>query len=399
MAEASAYVAVTTGDGRLVYFSAKARPPQPGLEQALTSLLYELAKRKYSELLGDRVRVDAVKALKAMGFNVEDVQFAVSYRCPSCAASIQLTPEIVVYVCPYCGWAGSVFGEEISLLAWPAGRREDLKTLVERSGCVLVSADLRYVPFWVFEAHVDAEYAALVTYQKKRAVPTSAHPRARSYEVRVETRQARVSGRVDFDSVKALPARFAVEIYGGAQLRSWVQSMWHYDPPRKLGVEETRLFAPNILAPELSEETARVRAEDELEDDAAAMAKRSAAKQVEGSVVSVRLLKFKPRVGFRRASLVFAPYWIFTYARDGGLYTGSAVGPELSKLRLELPLSNVERAARLLGSLLAIVGAGLAAEVLYEVSSDMLFPLVAAGLGILAAVKLAASAYAPAKVD
>ncbi|MEM5825589.1 MAG: hypothetical protein QXX58_04070, partial [Thermofilaceae archaeon] len=87
MAEASAYVAATTGDGRLVYLSAKASPPQPGLEQALTSLLYELAKRKYSELLGDRVRVDALRALRAMGFKVDDVLIAVSYRCPQCGAS------------------------------------------------------------------------------------------------------------------------------------------------------------------------------------------------------------------------------------------------------------------------------------------------------------------------
>ncbi|MEM1715360.1 MAG: hypothetical protein QXE91_06235 [Thermofilaceae archaeon] len=398
MAEASAYVAATTGDGRLVYLSAKASPPQPGLEQALTSLLYELAKRKYSELLGDRVRVDALRALRAMGFKVDDVLIAVSYRCPQCGASIQLTPEIVVYVCPYCGWAGSVFGEEVSLLAWPAGRREDLRGLVERSGCELVSAELRYVPFWVFEAHVDAEYVALVTYQETRVVPGGPFDREGSHRVRVETRRTRVSGRVVFDSVKALPARFAVEIYGGEQLRTWVQSMWYYGPPQRLSAEEAKLFAPSILAPELSERVARARAEDELEDDAAAEAKRSAERQVRGSVVSVQLLRFRPSVSFKRASLVFAPYWIFTYSRGGALYTGSAVGPELSKLKLELPLSNVERAARLLGSLLAVFGAGLVAELTFRATSGVLLPLFVAGVGLIAAVKLATSAYAPARV-
>ncbi|MEM1523396.1 MAG: hypothetical protein QXU69_10225, partial [Thermofilaceae archaeon] len=151
-------------------------------------------------------------------------------------------------------------------------------------------------------------------------------------------------------------------------------------------------------APELSEGVARARAEDELEDDAAAEARWSAERQVGGSVVSVQLLRFKPSVSFKRASLVFAPYWIFTYSRGGALYTGSAAGPDLSKLKLELPLSNVERAARLLGSLLAVFGAGVAAELTFRATSDVLPPLLVAGVGLIVAVKLATSAYAPARV-
>jgi len=48
---AVANVSATTRDGRLVYLSATARPAQPGLEEALTSLLYKLAERSYPELL------------------------------------------------------------------------------------------------------------------------------------------------------------------------------------------------------------------------------------------------------------------------------------------------------------------------------------------------------------
>lgn len=401
-ATSSAYAAVTTGDGRLVYLSASAKPVQPGLERALTEVLYELAKSSYVKLFGDRVRVDALRMLKARGFEVEDVVISVSYRCPRCSASVQLTPETIIYVCPYCGWAGSVFGKEVSLLAWPAGRREDVEALVRRRGCELVSAELRYVPFWVFEASVSADYTALVVYRERRVVARGSYARAYGggprWEVEVATRRASVSGRVAFSAVKAIPLRLGVEIYGGEKLRAWVQRAWETRPPSRIEAEEARSFAASMLAPEIGEDAARVRAEDELEDYAAAKARRDAATHVRGDVVSVKLIRLEPRVEFRGSALVFAPYWFFTYSRSGSLYSGSAAGPELSTLELELPLSNAERVARLLGALASAMAAGLAADFISRATLDPLLPLAVGGLGLLAAMKLTTSAYAPAKV-
>ncbi|MEM4411962.1 MAG: hypothetical protein QXO66_03855, partial [Thermofilum sp.] len=90
---ATAFVALTTRDGRLVYLSAAARPARPGLEQALTSLLYELGRRDFAELHGDRIRLDLSRKLREIGFPVEELEITVSLRCPQCAASLQLSPE------------------------------------------------------------------------------------------------------------------------------------------------------------------------------------------------------------------------------------------------------------------------------------------------------------------
>ena len=395
----SAYVAATTGDGRLIYLSATASPAQPGLEQALTEVLHELAKRSYAELPGDRARVDAMRMLRSMGFAVEELSIAVSYRCPQCAASIQLSPEIVVYVCPYCGWAGTVFGKSVRLLAWPAGRREDVEALIRRRGCTPVSIELRYLPFWVFEADVTADYVALVTYEYEEFQyydDYHGRPRVRT---RVVTRRRRVAGRVSFSATRAVLARLRPGLLGGGELKTWVESAWVMQPPSPLSEEEAKAFASSMLAPELDEGVARVRAEDAREDSAASRARRDAGRRVPGTVVDVRLLSFRPRITFKRGELVFAPYWLFSYTRGGSLYSGSAVGPQLSTLRLELPLSNAERALRLVGALLVSLVAGLAAELVVRVAQSLALLLMVAAMGLFAAAKLALSAYEPAKVE
>lgn len=393
MSEAKAFVAETTGDGRLVYLSAVARPAQPGLEEALTGLLHELARRSYSELHGDRLRFDALRALRSMGFAVEDLEVAVSYRCPQCGASIRLSPETVVYVCPYCGWAGDVRGGRVEVRAWPPGHRGLIESLVRRLGGELASAELRYVPFWVFEAKVEAEYTANVVYTA---------PVTRSYwdrqEVRYVRRRTVVSGRVSFEGVRAVPARLSAEVFGGEELRTWVEHKWMLEQPPALGAEEAKPIAPSMLAPELSAEAAAEVATDYFEDEAAGRAVSSAKRRAPGRVEEVVLERFSPSVTIRGRNLVFAPYWFFTYRRGPGLYSGAAVGSEATPLRVELPMSNVERAARLAGSWLASTAGGLMAELAFRWQVSPLLLLFAAVFSILYAAKLASSAFAPAKV-
>lgn len=395
MSEAKAFVAETTADGRLVYLSAVARPAQPGLEQALTSLLHELARRSYPELHGDRVRFDALRALKSMGFAVEDVEVAVSYRCPQCGASIQLNPEAVVYVCPYCGWVGDVRGGKVAVRAWPAGHRGLVEKLVRELGGEVVSVELRYVPFWVFEAGVEAEYAATVVY--RRARPAERYGR-QPYETRYVRERMAVSGRVRFRGVKAVPARLHAEVFGGEELRLWVERKWSFQQPPALEAEAAKPIAPSMLAPELSGEVAAEVAVDELEDRAAEEARSDARRRAPGPVEEVKLERFAPKVSIERRELVFAPYWFFSFRKGSGLYSGAAVGSEVSPLRVELPLSNAERVARLAGSWLAAAGSGLMLELArwWQVEPPML--LIALGLGLLATAKLASSAFAPAKV-
>ena len=385
MEAAQAFVAEATADGRLVYLSAVARPAQPGLEQALTGLLHELARRSYSELHGDRVRFDALQALKSMGFAVEDVEIAVSYRCPQCGASIQLNPEAVVYVCPYCGWAGSVTGESVAIRAWPAGHRGLVEGLARRLGGALVSAELRYAPLWVAEASAAAEAVARVTCRAGKAE-------------RTVRQSVRVGGRY----TRALLARLHAEVLGGSELERWAERAWRRAEPKALSPEEAKPIAPSTLAPEISAEAAAEAARDAIEDELAEAAKKEAERLAErggaGTAVRVELESFRASVEIERLELAFAPLWLFTYRRGLGLYSGAAVGPSCEPLAAEVRISNLERAARLAASWLAAVGgAGLVELALRESGRDPRALLAGFG-GVALAVFVASTAFKPAKV-
>lgn len=384
---ATAFVALTTQDGRLVYLSASAKPAQPGLEQALTSLLYDLGRRNFSELHGDRVRVDLLKKLEEAGFAVEELEIAVSYRCPQCGASIQLNPETVVYVCPYCGWTGDVRGKSLKILAWPPAPRSAVEKLAGRLGGVLVSAELKYIPVWVSGAEGVANYTATVTYVVSRRV---------GKQVVYEHRKKRVSGVVSVSSTEAVIARLNAEVFGAEEVSGWVKSTWTRSKPRELTANEAKPLANFVLAPEIGEEEAVEIVVDRVEDKLAEQAKVSARAGVPGRVEDVILNVFLPRVNVKWRNLVFVPYWHFTYRRPEGLFAGAAVGSEALSMVAEAPLSNARRAAALAGSWLLSIGAGAAVEALAKAGSGEFAVLVLA-MSMLGVYSLTRTAYRPAR--
>ena len=388
---AVANIAATTRDGRLVYLSAVARPAQPGLEEALTSLLYRLAERSYSELFGDRARFDAVRLLKEWGFQVEDLEITVSYRCPHCAASIQLNPEVVVYVCPYCGWAGDPFGRPVSILAWPPAPQEAVEQLARRLGGTLVTAQLLYIPLWVAEARAVADYTAVVTYTEAQRTPGG--------QVRYVTRRRRVSGTVTVRSTEAVVARLNAELFGAGRLEEWAARAWRARPPKELTAEEAKPIASSILAPELGESSAAELIKERLETIAAERARSDArTRSPRGAAIKVSLERFVPRVEVMRQALVFAPYWLFTYRTPSGLFSGVAIGPDASAIQAEAPMSNVERAAWLAGAWAVSLASGAFAQVFIEGGGNPLAPLALALLGASVSLLLAGNAFKPAKV-
>lgn len=388
---AVANIAATTQDGRLVYLSAVAKPAQPGLEGALTSLLYRLAERSYSELLGDRARFDAVRLLKEWGFQVENLEIAVSYRCPHCAASIQLNPEVVVYVCPYCGWAGDPFGRPVSILAWPPAPQSAVERLARRLGGTLVTAQLLYVPLWVAEARAEADYTALVTYTEAQRTPGG--------QLRYVTRRKRVSGTVTVQSTEAVVARLNAELFGAGRLEEWAARAWRARPPRQLAAEEAKPIAPSILAPELSESSAAELIKERLETMAADRARSDARMHSpRGVAIEVSLERFVPRVEVLRQALVFTPYWLFTYRTPSGLFAGVAIGPDAAAFQAEAPMSNVERAAWLAGAWAASLTSGALAQVLAKGGDSPAAALALALFGVSVSLFLAGNAFKPAKV-
>ncbi|MEM0494092.1 MAG: hypothetical protein QXU72_02350 [Thermofilum sp.] len=384
---ATAFVSLTTRDGRLVYLSAAARPARPGLEQVLTSLLYELGRRDFAELHGDRIRLDLSRKLREIGFPVEELEITVSLRCPQCAASLQLSPETVVYVCPYCGWAGDVYGRVLKILAWPPAPRSAVERLAGRLGGTLVSAELRYVPVWVAGAEGAASYRATVTY-----VVTRQHGK----QTVSERRRMSVSGTVSAKTIEPVIARLNAEIFGAEEITEWVRSAWALSKPKELSAEEAKPLAGFILAPEIGKEGAASIVVDTIEDNLAEKAKAEARARAPGSVEDVVLNEFNPKVNVEWIHLVFVPYWYFTYRRPEGLFAGAAVGPEASSRVAEAPLSNMRRAAALAGSWALSLATGAAVESFTSVGLGELAILIFF-FGLAGVYFLVRTAYKPAR--
>lgn len=384
---ATAFAALTTRDGRLVYLTARAKPAQPGLEQALTSLLYELGRRSYSELYGDTVRVDLLERLKSMGFRVDELEVAVSLRCPQCAASIQLSPETVVYVCPYCGWSGDVYGRSIKVLTWPPAQRYAIEQLANRLGGVLLSAELKYIPVWVVEGEGEARYTATVTYVVTRRVGKQEY---------TERRRMRTSGSVSVRSTEYVIARLNAEVFGAEEISEWLSRSWYRSKPRELSAEEAKPLASYILAPEIAQEEAAEISIDRIEDKLAEKAKAEARARAPGRVEDVVLDTFHVNARVNSSTLVYVPYWYFTYRRREGLFAGAAVGTEASSRVAEAPLSNASRAALLAAAGLVSLASGVVVQALAEAESG---GLVVLGfiLGLGGAYFLTQAAYRPAR--
>jgi len=394
-----AIVSITTRDGRLVYLSGVAKPPQPGLDEALSSVLASLSSHSYRELNGDRVVLEARKMLESQGFKVESLEIYVSHRCPMCGASINITPETVIYVCPYCGWTGDVYGHSLAFKVWPAPPREAVEEAARRLGGVLDNATLYYVPFWVFRVNVTGEYSGTAVYTVQRAerVPVR---RNRETEwvtvVRTETRTKKVAGKIRFEAVKGAFGRLYAEIFGAGELKSWVEHSWQTNPPKEMEASELKKYAENFLSAEVSDEEAFGLLRKEIDTEIYRAIETSAARQVEGSLTEVQVEYLSTQVNTPEKHLVYVPYWFFTYKVRGNLYAGSLVGPTATVIRAERYISNVERVAKIISAWVAVLVTGAFTEFALRYGVGWVF--LAAPLGLLGAYKLASSAFEAAEV-
>jgi len=390
-----AIVAVSTRDGRQVYLSGEARPSQPGLEEAISSILKSLAYHSYSELHGDRVVLEAKRMLESQGFKVESLEIYVSYRCPMCGASINLSPETVVYVCPYCGWSGDVYGRNIALRVWPAPPREAVEQAARKLGGVLDNASLLYIPFWVFRVKVTGEYSGTAVYTVKRyeRVPVRRNREIEWVTVaRTETRTKKVSGRIRFESLKSSAARLYSEIFGGSEMKSWVEHSWQSDPPREVEASELKKYAESFLAAEVSGDEALGMLRGEIDSEIYREINTSAARQVEGSLKEVKIEYLSAQLNVAEKHLAYVPYWFYTYRVRGNLYAGSLVGPNATLLKAERYVSNVERVAKIVGAWVAVIVTGAFAEIAPS------WGIMSIPLGLIGAYKLATSAFKAAEV-
>ncbi|HDJ97538.1 MAG TPA: TFIIB-type zinc ribbon-containing protein, partial [Thermofilum sp.] len=245
---AQTIVSVSTRDSRIVYISATAYgTPQPNLTDTLTRIISDIGSRlDYWQLYGDKFRLQVLNELSKYGYKVENVEVAVSYRCPNCGAAIELNPEAIIYVCKYCGWSGDIFGKNLKIYAWPTLPRQSVEQLVKRftGGAKIVEADLKYVPYWIFKASITVNYAAKVVYKVKRGK-------------KYVRREANVGEKFEKEIVYPLIARLNAEFYGDMEMQGNVEYNFRKKPPKEVTSQEARNIAPYVLSPEISRDEAK----------------------------------------------------------------------------------------------------------------------------------------------
>ena len=381
-------VSVSTRDSRIVYISATAYgTPQPNLTDTLTRIISDIGSRlDYWQLYGDKFRLQVLSELSKYGYKVENVEVAVSYRCPNCGAAIELNPEAIIYVCKYCGWSGDIFGKNLKIYAWPTLPRQSVEQLVKRftGGAKIVEADLKYVPYWIFKASITVNYAAKVVYKVKRGK-------------KYVRREANVGEKFEKEIVYPLVARLNAEFYGDMEMQGNVEYNFRKKPPKEVTSQEARNIAPYVLSPEISRDEAKEIIVDKLEDVGLNIAK-DRAKSRFSNVESVHVYYYEPEIRVSDPILVMAPYWFIIYKSKGGIYSGAFSGIDGDLLKLEVPITPAERLVRLLGAWLVAALTGLGVEFFLNTSSSGKESIIIAVIGLGSALALAKSAFSEAKV-
>lgn len=381
-------VSVSTRDSRIVYISATAYgTPQPNLTDTLTRIISDIGSRlDYWQLYGDKFRLQVLNELSKYGYKVENVEVAVSYRCPNCGAAIELNPEAIIYVCKYCGWSGDIFGKNLKIYAWPTLPRQSVEQLVKRftGGAKIVEADLKYVPYWIFKASLTVNYAAKVVYKVKRGK-------------KYVRREANVGEKFEKEIVYPLVARLNAEFYGDLEMQGNVEYNFRKKPPKEVTSQEARNIAPYVLSPEISRDEAKEIIVDKLEDVGLNIAK-DRAKSRFSNVESVHVYYYEPEIRVSDPILVMAPYWFIIYKSKGGIYSGAFSGIDGDLLKLEVPITPAERLVRLLGAWLVAALTGLGVEFFLNTSSSGKESIIIAVIGLGSALALAKSAFSEAKV-
>lgn len=384
-----AQVAATTKDGRLVYVYARASgKPAPGLNVRLEdSVRRAVAGCEYWELFSDELSRGVLEELRREGFEVSSVEIAVSYRCPRCGAPVELTPEAVIYVCKYCGWAGDVFGHRVEMLAWRPLPEEEILPVVLNAvgrGAKPSGAVLRVLPYWVFKVRAVANYRARVVYEVVRG--------------KRRVRRAKdVEGVVRHELVYPVLARLNAEFYGDDEMSGNLVFNLKVRPPSALSEEDAKKLAPHVLAPELSAEEAARIARDRVEDVMLSKAKADARKGLT-RVVNVSVYQFSCEVEVEDVKMVLVPYWFVTYEVGGCAYSAAVSGIDGDLLKAEAPLSARERVARLAAAWVVAALTGLAAEMALGAGSRGGETLILALVGAGVALALARSAFEEAKI-
>lgn len=313
-------------------------------------------------------------------------------RCLHCGAPLELSPDSVVVVCRYCGFANFVAGDPADVLAvgtLPAG--EILKRAVERtrrdfhlgrrmSRINFAAPQLFYVPFYFVDVDLWAAYRAKVSVTYTRTVYVGGRP-----TTRLESRVVEVAGRVHYGDVVGVLARRAA---WGLSVDRLVRHFFKTAPtPSRLedvvsGAEVAKSFMSGELTPEQAKAKAVRSAVAELLRLVDQDARNRAAARVGGVVTSAAVLDKAVDYDVKRleaSKLTYLPMWAVPYFFENSAYRYYVAGWDGEVLVAEEPSFVEHKLASAVGA--AVAGGSVGGLGLSAFLPDLVLSSTAVALG------------------
>ncbi|WP_366939850.1 hypothetical protein [Thermococcus sp.] len=283
--------------------------------------------------------------------------FMEAYKCERCGAPLEVTPETIVAVCPYCGFPNHITGNlrtedmfivpsmnknQIAEAFWRTVERDfDLRRI--KDSIQIVEIEGHYAPYWVGDVHVegDVEYTVL---EEECHTYTDSEGKT---ETRCHTVERHYHDHVDETLHLIGPARRQVASFGVDDIIKHY-SRTNPEEKRLLDLDEGQWerLKLEILNTEMDEEQAKLMMREDAID---VIRNRYSAK-------ADRIDLFDVKAGEPNYTrLVLLPMWTVYYKFENSIYHSVFSGWDGKRVASTEPMSTLRRAEYLGGVVLGLL--------------------------------------------
>jgi hypothetical protein len=281
------------------------------------------------------------------------VAAGLAVKCPNCAASLDLSPDTIVYVCKYCGWSGFVTNEQIDILGVVPADLGQVRSSVEaflrkkaRGSYSITEQKLMMAPFWLINTHGHTMYNG---YRRETRSRTTGSGKDQHTEVYTVYRP--IKGVIEEDLLLSLFARRHERIFALEKAEEAVRG----SSPGKLTEDQLKPLAQTceFLSSSIGLDEARHWAETQVSDLHRA--------RVEG--MCTKVFDCYTDVSISSSRLSFYPLYSVRYENKGQTFRTLFDAYRGTVLEAEVPVTRAQRIELLMagyGSSAVLAGASYA---------------------------------------
>ncbi len=301
-------------------------------------------------------------------------------QCPQCGASIEITPDAIIFVCQYCGWAGSPDGLEAKgysmLPPLPRTQIEEkatqfLKSKLHESFVQSSITEAKYIaiPFWRIMVWAHTRFNGYATRTKTQTYYVGKQAMTRSYTVYVPT-QGEWTDQIEFKTV----ARKNAVFFGLDEITAMIGRSEAVPLDPKVLIAQKMQVLDIEISVEEADDSARNHAEDQHLHRAQSQTSKLYDCHTDTRIAS--------------GSLTLYPVYNLGYEFEGRTYRMALDGATGEVVKAELPMTRGLRLTYAAVGYIALGAFTLAAFILsLSAQTQSIAPFAAVG-SILAAIPL-----------